>query len=252
MPPPQPSSAHSGAPHAALWSQRYTPSPPLLEDGEEDIEEAEPLETSLESLEEGARGRARALFTLDALKDDEDEEEEDNEDDEDDRSFDPDFLWSVRPGAPRTPFRRPKGMTAPARWPCGRRPEPHRPKTPSRRVVGRATLIGPEGTRARGKTRHPHERTGDLLPASLLHAFTNNPEGAQPWQDNLRSRVWRCSAISIPRAGRTRRQTWRPGRHEESAGAATAEGQHRRQEGVLRLGSATRSAKPACTRWCLS
>ena len=65
--------------------------PASLEDGEEDIEEAEPLETSLESLEEGHEDEDEEdLFTLDALKDDEDEEEEDNEDDEDDRSFDPD------------------------------------------------------------------------------------------------------------------------------------------------------------------
>jgi hypothetical protein len=78
--PPRRASRRAAGPEADIL-------PTSLEDGEEDMEEATPLETSLDSLEDAQDDED--LFTMDdptAEEDDEDEEE----DDEDDSLFDPD------------------------------------------------------------------------------------------------------------------------------------------------------------------
>jgi len=57
-----------------------------------DAEETEPLETSLESLDEGRDEDEEddGVFTLDNPNDEEENEDEDEEEDEDERFFDPD------------------------------------------------------------------------------------------------------------------------------------------------------------------
>jgi len=66
--------------------------PDSLEGVEEDAEDTEPLETSLESLDEGQDDEEEQddVFLLDDQNADEDDDEEDQEDDEDDNVFDPD------------------------------------------------------------------------------------------------------------------------------------------------------------------
>ena len=68
--------------------------PASFEDGEVDTEDMEPLETSLESLDEGRDDdEEEDVFTLDDQNDEEEDAEEDQEeDDEDDSVFDPDEL----------------------------------------------------------------------------------------------------------------------------------------------------------------
>jgi hypothetical protein len=67
--------------------------PASLEDVAVDAEDTEPLETSLESLEEGRDDEEdddEDVFTLDDQNDDEDDEEDQEEEEEDDSFFDPD------------------------------------------------------------------------------------------------------------------------------------------------------------------
>jgi hypothetical protein len=64
--------------------------PVPFEDVEVDAEDMEPLETSLESLEEGHDDEEDDVFTLDDPNDDQEDEEAGEEDDEDERFFDPD------------------------------------------------------------------------------------------------------------------------------------------------------------------
>ena len=65
--------------------------PAPFEDVEEDEEDMEPLETSLESLDEGQDDEEDDIFTLDAPVEEADEDEEDNVlDDEEDNVFEDD------------------------------------------------------------------------------------------------------------------------------------------------------------------
>ena len=66
--------------------------PAAFEDVAVDAEETEPLETSLESLDEGRDEDEEddGVFTLDNPNDEEENEDEDEEEDEDERFFDPD------------------------------------------------------------------------------------------------------------------------------------------------------------------
>ena len=84
------------APSAALSNMDEEPEAALLpapfEDVEEDEEETEPIETSLESLDEGQDDEEEDdVFTLDAPVEDTDEDDEDNVlDDEEDNVFEDD------------------------------------------------------------------------------------------------------------------------------------------------------------------
>src|SRR5262249_29109965 len=84
------------APSAALSNRDAEPEAALLpapfEDVEEDEEDREPLETSLESLDEGQDDEEEDdVFTLDAPVEDTDEDEEDNVfEDEEDNVFEDD------------------------------------------------------------------------------------------------------------------------------------------------------------------
>ena len=83
------------APSAALPTRDEEPEAALLpapfEDVEEDEEDMEPIETSLESLDEGQDDEEDDVFTLDAPVEDMDEDDEDNFlDDEEDNVFEDD------------------------------------------------------------------------------------------------------------------------------------------------------------------
>jgi hypothetical protein len=82
-------------PSAALSDMDEEPEAAILpasfEDVEEDEEETEPIETSLESLDEGQDDEEDDVFTLDAPVEDTDEDDEDNVlDDEEDNVFEDD------------------------------------------------------------------------------------------------------------------------------------------------------------------
>ena len=93
-----PTVQESGTSAAALPIMEEEPAAALipapfedLEEDEEDGEETEPLETSLESLDEGQDDEEDDVFTLDAPVEDTDEDDEDNVwDDEEENVFEDD------------------------------------------------------------------------------------------------------------------------------------------------------------------
>ena len=92
---PMPMVQEPSASSAALFDMRADTEDAILptpfEDVEEDGEDLEPLETSLESLDEGQDDEEDDVFTLDAPVEDMDEDDEDNVvDDEEDNVFEDD------------------------------------------------------------------------------------------------------------------------------------------------------------------
>ena len=90
MPPtPEPPRSRRRPPRRDAKPEEETlPAP--FEDVAVDAEDLEPLETSLESLNEGQDDEEEDAFTLDDKNDEEEDEEDQEEEDEDDSVFDPD------------------------------------------------------------------------------------------------------------------------------------------------------------------